>query len=144
MQIFHLLCHNQLCRWALVQAPEIPAWSCPPPHPRWVPACCWIDTSRRKNSRKQIHFQLKNKKKHIILYKCLKKLLRLYTLEAVCHIEHTVSFTDLDQGREILSRFSLPKSMKHSVALDQGFIFYEPSTRDLRSIHVPSKIPKSL
>ena len=27
----------------------------------------------------------------------------------------TVSFTDLDQGREILSRFSLPKSMKHSV-----------------------------
>ncbi len=28
---------------------------------------------------------------------------------------HTVSFTDLDQGREILSRFSLPKSMKHSV-----------------------------
>jgi hypothetical protein len=28
-----------------------------------------------------------------------------------------VSFTDLDQGREILSRFSLPKSMKHSVGL---------------------------
>ncbi len=28
---------------------------------------------------------------------------------------YTVSFTDLDQGREILSRFSLPKSMKHSV-----------------------------
>ncbi len=27
----------------------------------------------------------------------------------------TVSFTDLGQGREILSRFSLPKSMKHSV-----------------------------
>ncbi len=27
----------------------------------------------------------------------------------------TVSFTDLDQEREILSRFSLPKSMKHSV-----------------------------
>ncbi len=27
----------------------------------------------------------------------------------------TVSFTDLDQGREILSRFSLPKSMKYSV-----------------------------
>ncbi len=27
-----------------------------------------------------------------------------------------MSFTDLDQGREILSRFSLPKSMKHSVA----------------------------
>ncbi len=27
----------------------------------------------------------------------------------------TVSFTDLDQGRDILSRFSLPKSMKHSV-----------------------------
>jgi hypothetical protein len=26
----------------------------------------------------------------------------------------TVSFTDLDQGREILNRFSLPKSMKHS------------------------------
>jgi hypothetical protein len=30
-------------------------------------------------------------------------------------ITATVSFTDLDQGREILSRFSLPKSMKHSV-----------------------------
>ncbi len=29
--------------------------------------------------------------------------------------DSTVSFTDLDQGREILSRFSLPKSMKHSV-----------------------------
>jgi hypothetical protein len=29
----------------------------------------------------------------------------------------TVSFTDLDQGREILSRISLPKSMKHSVAI---------------------------
>jgi hypothetical protein len=29
----------------------------------------------------------------------------------------TVSFTDLDQGREILSRFSLPKSMKHSEEL---------------------------
>jgi hypothetical protein len=27
----------------------------------------------------------------------------------------TVSFTDLDQEREILSRISLPKSMKHSV-----------------------------
>ncbi len=27
----------------------------------------------------------------------------------------TVSFTYLDQGREILSRISLPKSMKHSV-----------------------------
>jgi hypothetical protein len=26
-----------------------------------------------------------------------------------------VSFTDLDQERDILSRFSLPKSMKHSV-----------------------------
>ncbi len=30
----------------------------------------------------------------------------------------TVSFTDLDQGREILNRFSLPKSMKHSVGDD--------------------------
>jgi hypothetical protein len=29
-------------------------------------------------------------------------------------------FTDLDQGREILSRFSLPKSMKHSVDTGQG------------------------
>jgi hypothetical protein len=27
----------------------------------------------------------------------------------------TVCFTDLDQGREILSKFSLPKSMKHTV-----------------------------
>ena len=30
-------------------------------------------------------------------------------------VNPTVSFTDLDQGREILIRFSLPKSMKHSV-----------------------------
>jgi hypothetical protein len=30
---------------------------------------------------------------------------------------HTVCFTDLDHGSEILSRFSLPKSMKHSVDL---------------------------
>jgi hypothetical protein len=29
----------------------------------------------------------------------------------------TVSFTDLDQGREIFNRFSLPKSMKHSVEI---------------------------
>jgi hypothetical protein len=29
----------------------------------------------------------------------------------------TVSFADLDQGREISSRFSLPKSMKHSVEI---------------------------
>ncbi len=33
-------------------------------------------------------------------------------------IKPTVSFTDLDQGREILSRFSLPKSMKHSAGVD--------------------------
>jgi hypothetical protein len=35
----------------------------------------------------------------------------------------TVSFTDLDQGREILSRFSLPKSMKHSVEIEGVSIF---------------------
>jgi hypothetical protein len=34
-----------------------------------------------------------------------------------------VSFTDLDQRREILSRFSLPKSMKHSVVLLSEKIF---------------------
>ncbi len=28
-----------------------------------------------------------------------------------------MSFTDLDQQREILNRFSLPKSMKHSVVM---------------------------
>ncbi len=33
-----------------------------------------------------------------------------------------MSFTDLDQGREILSRFSLPKSMKHSVDASIKFI----------------------
>jgi hypothetical protein len=33
------------------------------------------------------------------------------------NLAHTVSFTDLDQGREILNRFSLPKSMKHTVGL---------------------------
>ncbi len=34
----------------------------------------------------------------------------------------TLSFTDLDQGREILSRFNLPKSMKHSV--EQGWPYF--------------------
>jgi hypothetical protein len=38
--------------------------------------------------------------------------------------QSTVSFTDLDQGREILSRFSLPKSMKHSVLKFELFYFY--------------------
>jgi hypothetical protein len=33
----------------------------------------------------------------------------------------TVSFTNLDHGREILSRFSLPKSMKHSVVVPKTF-----------------------
>ncbi len=32
--------------------------------------------------------------------------------------EGTVCFTDIDQGSEILSKFSLPKSMKHTV--EQG------------------------
>jgi hypothetical protein len=35
-----------------------------------------------------------------------------------------VSFTDLDQGREILSRFSLPKSMKHSVENNFSYKHY--------------------
>ncbi len=39
-------------------------------------------------------------------------------------VKHTVSFTDLVQGREILSRFSLPKSMKHSVAITLCNLFY--------------------
>ncbi len=30
---------------------------------------------------------------------------------------HAVCFTDLDQGSEIISRFSLPKSMKHTVQM---------------------------
>jgi hypothetical protein len=38
------------------------------------------------------------------------------------YVRYTVSFTDLDQEREILSRFSLPKSMKHSVGHYPGLI----------------------
>ncbi len=34
------------------------------------------------------------------------------------NLDRTVSFTDLDQGREILNKFSMPKSMKHSVGND--------------------------
>jgi hypothetical protein len=34
---------------------------------------------------------------------------------------NTVYFTDLDQGRENLSTFSLPKSMKHPVGLRNVF-----------------------
>jgi hypothetical protein len=36
----------------------------------------------------------------------------------------TVCFTDLDQGSEILSRFSLPKSMKHTVFLALYLSYY--------------------
>jgi hypothetical protein len=41
------------------------------------------------------------------------KMLKNYT--------STVCFTDLDQGIEIISRFSLPKSMKHTVFLKTLF-----------------------
>ncbi len=41
----------------------------------------------------------------------------LYVETVTISANNTVSFTDLDQGREILSRFSLPKSMKHSVVI---------------------------
>jgi hypothetical protein len=33
------------------------------------------------------------------------------------HLKHTVCFTDLDQGSEIISKFKLPKSMKHTVSI---------------------------
>ncbi len=45
----------------------------------------------------------------------------------------TVSFTDLDQGREILSRFSLPKSMKHSVGVPPNF-FSKLVCRELKKV----------
>jgi hypothetical protein len=34
--------------------------------------------------------------------------------------DFTVFFTDLDQGSEILSKLSLPKSMKHTVEMAAG------------------------
>ncbi len=54
----------------------------------------------------------------------------------------TVSFTDLDQGREILSRFSWPKSMKHSVGqYQQVKIVQIHETNALQYFHHTVKVP---
>ncbi len=39
----------------------------------------------------------------------------------------TVCFTELDHGSEILSRFSLPKSMKHTTLYNPFFLFRKPN-----------------
>jgi hypothetical protein len=60
-------------------------------------------------------------------------------------VKSTVCFTDLDHGSDILSRFSLPKSMKHTVDYEHSrlFILELFSQRSL-ALKSKSPVPKML
>ncbi len=83
-----------------------------------------MQTKNLKKYREKIcvkkKFENSNLIDHNSIHHYLKNHLKGAPLTNTFHLffpRRTVSFTDLDQGREILSRFSLPKSMKHSVCV---------------------------